>query len=340
MISVLLCFKYPNVEDPNACHAGLGVTASNCAMSLREVRIDADAFPITNGEYLWAKLNTVWLHYTHVVMSAPFIDSVFLGKLCTAFPLVHFAVVYHSNLGFLSVDRFAAHSLPLLLALEAAHPNFTVAANCAEMANAITGATGTPLTLLPNLYHLPALTQRAKGRWMPPMAMNVGLFGAARVLKNWLTAVVAVLMLQRKVQVPITLNINSGRDEGAGGTRASLADLLTLNSGVKLVEVPWMSSDDFHRYLFGMDLLFQPSFTETFNNITADGVSCGVPSVISDSITWAPADWMAKADSASDCADVALHLLTDATAPARGWQALDSYNTNSMAHWHMWLAAA
>jgi glycosyltransferase involved in cell wall biosynthesis len=337
MTNILFAFKNPNADNPGACHAGLGVTALNSVMTLRDARIQADGLPVTNGEYLWSKLSGEWSAFSHIVLCAPFIDAPFLTRLVQAFPLKHFALVYHSNLGFLSVDRFAARSLPQLLALETECPNFKAATNSAELSAAIGAASGKPFTLLPNLYHLPHTTRRLKDRWRPPMALHVGLFGAARVLKNWLTAAAAAMILQRAADVPLSLHINSGRDEGAEGTRGSLRDLLALNPAVSLVEAPWMPVDDFRRYLYGMDLMLQPSFTETFNNVTADGAACGVPSVVSDAITWAPQEWMARSDSAVDIARVAMRVLRDKHAAQRGCKALDTHNLAAMQSWREWI---
>ena len=47
-----------------------------------------------------------------------------------------------------------------------------------------------------------------------------------------------------------------------------------------------------------MHLLMQPSYTESFNVVTADGVAEGVPSVVSDAIDWAPDNWKAPVDDA------------------------------------------
>jgi Glycosyl transferases group 1 len=336
--NVLLAFKNPLADDPSSCHVGMGVTAANTVMALREERIQADYRAVTNGEYLWAKLNDEWAHITHVVLCAPFIDAEFVGKMVRNFPLKQFVLVYHSNLGFLAVDRFAAVSLPQFMALEAICANFTVASNSPELATAITGASGHVLTHLPNLYHLPHMTRRTRTPWAAPMHLHVGLFGAARVLKNWLTAAAAVMILQRQANVEVALHVNSRRDEGAEGTRESLTALLQLNPRVRLVEVPWLPVDDFHRYIYGMDLLLQPSFTETFNNVTADGVNCGVPSVVSDAIGWAPKEWQAKADSASELAAAAWRVLADRNAAALGWKALDTHNRSALVEWGKWLA--
>lgn len=112
------------------------------------------------------------------------------------------------------------------------------------------------------------------------------------------------------------LGIECKSDDSAGGT--SLAS-------------------DFRRYLYGMDLLLQPSFTETFNNVTADGVAAGVPSVVSPAITWAPSSWTAQPDSALDVARVGESLLSDPKAPAAGQAALDAHNSEAIEAWRRWL---
>lgn len=316
----------------------MAVTAGSSALSLVESRITATAQPVKNGEMLWAKLAGDWAATTHVVLCAPYLDAVFLGKMVRNFPLKKFAMVYHSNLGFLAVDRFAARSLPLFLALGMEQPNFRTASNSAEFVSAINGSTGRDaVAYLPNLYHLPSATRRTRSLWKPPLTLHIGLFGAARVLKNWLTAGAAAMILQRLTRVDVELHLSHGRDEGAEGTREGLAALLTLNPGVHAVEVPWLSADDFRRYLYGIDLLLQPSFTETFNNVTADGCYCGVPCVVSDAIAWAPDEWKAKADSADSIAAAGLRILHDEVAAMKGWTALDEHNKVSMVAWEKWL---
>jgi hypothetical protein len=83
-----------------------------------------------------------------------------------------------------------------------------------------------------------------------------------------------------------------------------------------------------------MNLLLQPSFTESFNMVTADGVSAGVPSVVSDAIEWVPAHWQAKADDALDIANKAAALLHDPTAAAEGWRSLQAHNAQGIRAWH------
>lgn len=336
--SVVFAFKSPQVDDPSVCHAGMGITATNLAMSLQETRTQAAALPVTNGEYLWSQLSGAWSNNTHVVMCAPYIDAPFLTKMVNNFKTKKFAMVYHSNLGFLTVDKFAATSLPALMSLSQASPNFTVAGNSKELATAMSAATGGSFGYLPNLYHLPSMTRRTRPAWKPGMVLNVGLFGAARVLKNWLTAVTSAMIMQRTLKSPVRLHMNSGRDENPSATRQTISSVLGMNKDVTPVDVPWLGFDDFRRYIYGMDIMLQPSFTETFNNVTADGISGGVPSVVSEAIDWVPSNWIAKADSACDIARVGCKLVQSSHAAMDGWKALDRYNKAALPLWQKWLA--
>lgn len=338
-MKTILLFKNPALESVTACHQGLGITADSTALSLREQRLDATAYPVSNGEYVWSQLAGPWSDATHVVLEAPFVDAPFLGKLFAAFPNKRFTLVYHSNLGFLAQDGFAGASLPLYMALESQSKNFCVAANSQKLAEAMQAATGLPFTWLPNLYHLPAQTRREREPWRAGHVLNVGLFGASRVLKNWLTATVATMIMARTLGAPVRFHVSTGRDEGAAQSRQNLQAILGLNPAVTLVSVPWLSHDDFLRYLYGLDMLLQPSFTETFNNVTADGCACGVPSVVSPAVGWAPADWIAEPDSAVSIAKVGCALMRNRNAGLEGWKALDAHNQDARLAWTQWLMA-
>jgi hypothetical protein len=87
-----------------------------------------------------------------------------------------------------------------------------------------------------------------------------------------------------------------------------------------------------------MDLLLQPSFTESFNVVTADGVHQGVPSVVSDAIDWAPARWQANPDEAEDLVRVAQYLLKTPQAVDDGRKALASYVNDGIETWTAFLA--
>jgi hypothetical protein len=86
-----------------------------------------------------------------------------------------------------------------------------------------------------------------------------------------------------------------------------------------------------------MNLLATPSYTESFNMVTADGIAEGVASVVSDAIEWAPPDWVAPSDDVSAIARVARRLLTDPHAVDEGQAVLRAYVRRGTDMWKSFL---
>jgi hypothetical protein len=86
-----------------------------------------------------------------------------------------------------------------------------------------------------------------------------------------------------------------------------------------------------------MHLLLQPSYTESFNVVTADGVAEGVASVVSDAIDWAPDSWKAPVDDANAMARVGLKLLGSRWAARQGLAALKAHNRRAIQAWREFL---
>ena len=82
----IIAFKNPKAENPQACHVGLGVTATNAADVLVEYGMEASAVAVIDGYYLSEKLReNAWPGLTHVVLCAPYLDTPFLESLCREF---------------------------------------------------------------------------------------------------------------------------------------------------------------------------------------------------------------------------------------------------------------
>src|SRR6185369_14909606 len=94
----------------------------------------------------------------------------------------------------------------------------------------------------------------------------------------------------------------------------------------RLVEDNWSDWPTFKRLVRHMHLLLQPSFTESFNIVTADGVSQGIASVTSDVIEWVPDWWKAPPDNALEVARVGRALLGDVRSGRDGLRALETHN--------------
>lgn len=131
--------------------------------------------------------------------------------------------------------------------------------------------------------------------------LDVGCFGAIRPLKNHLIQAVAAIMFAKRINRPLRLHINASRIEGRGDT--ILKSLRSIFCGLpqyQLVEHGWLSRDKFLDLCDTMDIGLQVSFSETFNIVTADLVSKGVPCVTSDEVPWMPKKYHALATSAED----------------------------------------
>ena len=106
---------------------------------------------------------------------------------------------------------------------------------------------------------------------------------------------------------------------------------------MKLVPSGWQTWSQFRQTVGQMHLLLQPSYTESFNMVTADGIAQGVPSVVSDAIDWVPDNWQAKADDVCDIARTGRHLLGDPHAAGEGLRSLRNYVDSGLRSWMAYL---
>lgn len=117
--------------------------------------------------------------------------------------------------------------------------------------------------------------------------INIGCFGAIRPLKNQLQQAVSAIEFGDSINRRIRFHINSERIEGRGEpVLKNIRALFENNPKHKLIEHSWLNHEEFIRTVRKMDIGMQVSFSETFNIVSADFVSNGVPVVISPEITW------------------------------------------------------
>lgn len=336
---IIIAFKNPKVDNPQASHIGLGVTAGNAAEVLVEHGFNADALPVVDGYYVRDKLRqNGWPGVTHVILCAPYIDTPFLESLCREFPRIQFAVVFHSNVGFLQADKWAVKVMREQMELERRIGNFHLAGNCEKFCDAVTATYGAACTLLPNLYYLDGPIERQRQPWAGG-DLQIGIFGATRLLKNLMTAAWAAIQIGREFNVPTTIHISCGREEGGSGVLQCVREMCANVGGIHLIEESWQPWLEFRRIIRRMNLMMQPSFTESFNGVTADGIAEGVPSVVSPAIDWVPKNWMANPDDAVEIAAVGKRLIRDRNAPRDGYRALARHNAASVDAWRRYLAS-
>lgn len=336
MQRIILAYKN-FAANKNISHIGLGVSALNTVKMLRKSGIVAEVWPILNAGDLRERLRREAA--SHVVVSAPWIPSSEIQKIVLENPETQFAVNCHSNVGFLQADANGVKLVREAMEIEIGSHNFHLAGNSLRFCKWVRSAFSRPCTHLPNLYYLE--------RECPPVrplygggTLRIGAFGATRPLKNFMGAAGAALQISRSLKADVELWLSAGRTEGGGDTilRAARAMLDGLPN-VKLVENGWQSWPQFRRSVANMHLLLQPSYTESFNMVTADGVAEGVPSVVSHAIDWAPEHWKAMTDDVLDIARVGRHLLNDPQASHEGLEALRAHNDAGLAAWHSFIRA-
>ncbi len=341
-----IALVYKNFGHTPSSHIGLGVTALNSAKYLRAKGIYTDVWGVTSIGGLQEKIRQARneppnIHpITHIVISAPWLPSADLQDIAINNSSIEFAVVSHSNVGFLAADPRAFKLIREYLDVETQTPNFHMAGNSDRLAKWISNTYNDPCWTLPNLYYLDASAVHMR----PPFSgdtVRIGCFGAQRLLKNILSAGAAALELAGGMRIDLEFFINSKRVEGLppASTVTSLREMFSGLRWAKLVEQPWETWPKFRQTARHMDLLMQPSFTESFNVVTADGVAEGVASVTGNAITWVPQSWIAKVDDVSDIAQVGQRLLLNPRAPKDGLDALTTHNTEGFRCWHDYLHA-
>lgn len=332
---VLICYKNFS-KDCSVSHIGLGVTAAYTAKTLRSNGYFAEAKPIFGADDLTTFIlsqQSGSRPVTHVVICAQWIATKSLAQMVRQFPEIIFALNCHSNVGFLQAEPPAIDLVRQAIDLETGVGNFHASSNSLRLCSALQNMYGRPITFLPNLYWLHGQEPIHRPPWNGG-TLKIGAFGSLRVYKNFSTAVAAAIELTNMLKCHSEIWINSGRDDGAGNIVYQTALSWTRGlPNVVLKEFHWASWPDFKRMIGSMNILFQPSYTETFNNVTADGVAEGVPSVVSDAIDWVPKTWIAESDDCTEVASIARQILFDPRAPLEGYQALKNYVAKGLPYW-------
>src|ERR1700733_2175214 len=338
-MKVALAYNNLKGANPVLSHIGLGVTAHHRKLSLSAAGIPAEAWAVVDGHHLWNKL-AERPDITHVVAFAPYLDTPSTERLAAQFPKVHFAINCHSNVGFLQADRNAVKLVREGLLLEQRVANFSVAGNSVKFCDWVKEAYGAPCTFLPNLYYLGPGSCPRRPIYREG-TLRLGIFGATRVQKNIMSAAAAALVIARQVAAEnAEIWVSSDRVEGGQGVMASVKEMLSNVERVRLIEAGWHGWPEFRQLAGRMHLLLQPSYTESFNMVTADGVAEGVASVVSSAIDWAPKYWQACADTGLGIARVGRQLLRDPDAAADGYRALQAYTRAGLAAWKAHLTSA
>jgi hypothetical protein len=337
-VKVILIYK-SYTTNPNVSHAGLGICAINTSKTLIQANIASEVWPIETETQIAPKI-ALDPTITHVVIQAPWVSLTTLNTLAQAYTSIQFAVNCHSNVGFLQTDPYSMANLLQVMDLEQTTANIHVAGNSQLFTNWMGQAYQSKCTLLPNLYYLDNGDVPSQNLWTGG-PLRIGIFGAPRPQKNVMTGVAAAILIAQKMKAHTEIWVNSGRNETHGKTILQACQTaISRNPFCSYNEFPWAPWPQFRAFVGTMDLLIQVSYSESFNQVTADGIATGVPSVVGSAIRWAPSDWIADTDDPGDVAKTGMYLLRDPLASWEGLQALNQYNQRSLQTWKKYLRAS
>jgi hypothetical protein len=330
--SVLIIYKN-FAANQNVSHIGLGVAAMNNQKVLRSLGLKVDVLPCVSVADLARSLNKT--PRTHVIISAPWIPTNELAHLALEYSDTYFAINCHSNVGFLQADPNGVKLFREAINLAIGTHNFHVAGNSKRFVEWVHACFGADCAYLPNCYYLDSHTP-PEHCWhhQPGVTLRIGAFGAPRPLKNMVSAAAAALQVSRELRRPLEFWISAGRVEtGVPTILKSITELFAGMPGASLHYNGWSGWPDFRRLVAQMHLLLQPSYTESFNMVTADGAAMGVPSVVSDAIDWVPEHWIAHGDEVTDIAETAIRVLHDRHAARDGYASLVRHDVTGARSW-------
>lgn len=289
----------PEKHTPNGMITGLYNSANFMCDMLKKSKFDAEIeVAIDNNDID----RMVTKHSpTHVIIEGLWVVPTKFAVLTRLHPDVQWIIRLHSDMPFLAGEGMAMN----WIGDYARFPQITIAANSPRMLNEVKTYLATAITehteadtecsaiYLPNYYPLQFRKKRKiepnRYRGTEKYWIDVACFGAVRPLKNHLTQAVAALKYANEHGKQLRFHINGGRIEGKGepiinnlkGMFQQLA-----NHGHQLICHEWAPREEFLETCAEMDVGLQCNFSETFNIVTADLVSQGIPVVGTREIPW------------------------------------------------------
>lgn len=231
---------------------------------------------------------------THVIIEALWVVPEKFEILSKLHPNVKWIIRLHSEMPFMANEGMAMDWLGDYLTF----PNLYIGVNAPRMLGEIRTYFAIRnnwsdeyveerVVYMPNFY-----PQDYKRKWLDRSKEHVDIscFGAVRPLKNHLLQAFAALKFADRIGKKLHFHINSGRIEMKGdpvmNNLRGLFEQLAF-TGHKLIGHEWVPREPFLDICAQMDIGMQCNFSETFNIVSADLLSQGVPLVTCTEIPWA-----------------------------------------------------
>ena len=230
---------------------------------------------------------------THVIIEALWVVPSKFEILTKLHPNVKWIIRLHSEMPFMAMEGMALDWIGDYIT----YPNINIACNAPRMLEEVrtylrikTGLTKKQIkdrvVYLPNYY---PQTYVQKEFDYSKEYIDIGCFGAVRPLKNHMLQAMAAITFADSIGKKLRFHINGNRVEGKA--EPVLHNLIATfqhlyDSGHRLIQHEWMPREEFIKVCATMDIGMQVNFSETFNIVSADIISQGVPIVGTNEIPW------------------------------------------------------
>jgi hypothetical protein len=231
---------------------------------------------------------------THVIIEALWVVPSKFSVLTKLHPTVRWIIRLHSEMPFMAGEGMAMDWLGEYINF----PQIDIGINAPRMLNEIQAYLATKQSwsqtqIEDRVYYLPNFyPQEYKQKEFDhdKYWIDVACFGAVRPLKNHMLQAVAALKFANRIGKQLRFHINSGRLEMKGdpvmhNLRGFFQQL--ASTGHQLIGHEWAPREEFLKTCAEMDIGMQCNFSETFNIVSADLISQGVPIMGCSEIPWA-----------------------------------------------------
>jgi hypothetical protein len=172
--------------------------------------------------------------------------------------------------------------------------------------------------------------------------IEIGCFGALRILKNQGIQALAAIAFANSVKKKLRFHINNSRLEQGGESIIKNLRAIFLNCGHELVEHEWMDHKAFVSVVKEMDIGMQVSMSESFNLVAGDFVDNLVPLVGSEEIRFLDPDSQADVTSVPDMVKRLTRAYTDIVRdsqvlPKKNRKLLEKENKKALKVWRDFL---
>jgi len=328
---ILFIIKERNVYGSITKAYGLFNSCVFVTNKLRELGIEAKVVQVTDNNCIDKEVSQ--FKPTHCFIEAIWVVPSKFEVLSKLHPNVKWYIRLHSMVPFLSSEGMAFEWLNDYYDLRKKNINVSISCNNKKLFEDLKDIYINAVSYTPNIYY-PEYSAPEKEINRKSTSIDVGCFGALRVLKNHTQQAIWAMDFAESLNKTLNFHINiSEHEQREAGPILRNLRALFKNTKHNLVEHPWYSHDQFIEVVKSMDMGMQISFTETFNVTAADFVYCGVPIVVSKEIKFVNPDCRVDPSSQNQVMTSLKHAFFDKKTTRENKQFLEEHNEEAIDAW-------